>query len=176
LEFTPITQEFARGGYTLQDHLADQGTLDKINERLWDVVVLQENTFVAEQVLPETIDAMIALSEMVIPKGTRVFLFMTWPYENEENMLSGIRETYQNGTRAASATLVPVGLEWQQINENEEVPVNLYNPDGVHPSLEGTFYATAMFYKAIYGFSPSDNPYNAGLSDEMANYLKTKAD
>jgi hypothetical protein len=33
-----------------------------------------------------------------------------------------------------------------------------------------------MFYKAVYGFPPSDNPYNAGLSDEVANYLKTKAD
>jgi hypothetical protein len=66
---------------------------------LWDVVVLQENTFVAEQVLPETIDAIIALSEMVITKGAKVFLFMTWPYENEGNMLSEIRETYQNGSK-----------------------------------------------------------------------------
>lgn len=99
LEFTPIIQEFAKGGYTLQDHLSDQGTLEKINERLWDVVVLQENTFVAEQVLPETIDAIIALSEMVITKGAKVFLFMTWPYENEGNMLSEIRETYQNGSK-----------------------------------------------------------------------------
>lgn len=176
LEFTPIIQEFARGGYTLQDHLSDQGTLDKIKERSWDVLVLQENTFIAEQVLPETIEAMVALSEMVIPKGTKVFLFVTWSYENEDHMLSGIRETYQNGSRATGGKLVPVGVEWQQINQNEEVSVNLYNPDGVHPSLEGTFYATAMFYKAIYGLPPSNNTYNAGLSDEVANYLKTKAD
>jgi len=175
LDFIPLIQEAAIGGYTLQDHLMDISTLNKINERSWDAIIFQENSFVASEVQPASIDAMKELSELVATKGTKVFLFMTWPYKNDSGMLTGIKETYQKGAVATGATIVPVGLDWQAIDQNEEVPLDLYFPDNVHPSLEGTFYASAMFYSAIYGIPPSNNPYNAGLGNEVANYLKTNA-
>ncbi|MEP3210318.1 MAG: DUF4886 domain-containing protein [Maribacter sp.] len=176
LKFDPIIQEIAIGGYTLQDHLGDQATIDKINERSWDVIILQENTAVASEALSSSVNAMQSFSEMVKPKGTKVFLFMTWPYKDRPEMLTGIRKTYQNGVLATSATLVPVGLEWQLIDQNQEVDIDLYDADGVHARLEGTFYAAAMCYRAIYDKSTSNNTYQAGLTTEIANYLKAKAD
>lgn len=106
LTFEPLIQEVAQGGYTLQNHLEDQTTLDKINERSWDIIILQENTSVASEALPSSVDAMKSFSEMVKSKGTRVFLFMTWPYKDNANMLIGIKETYQNGVLATGAKLV----------------------------------------------------------------------
>ena len=41
LGFKPLIQEVAVGGYSLQDHLSDQTTLDKINERSWDAILDQ---------------------------------------------------------------------------------------------------------------------------------------
>ncbi len=176
LKFDPIIQEIAIGGYSLQDHLGDQATLDKINERSWDVIILQENTAVAAEALTSSVAAMQSFSEMVKPKGTKVFLFMTWPYKDRPEMLSGIRKTYQNGVLATRATLIPIGLEWLSIDQNQEVAIDLYDADGVHSRLEGTFYAAAMCYRAIYGKSPSDNAYQAGLTAAIADYLKAKAD
>jgi len=175
LDFKPLIQEAARGGYTLEDHLGDQITLDKINERSWDVIILQENTFIAEQALPSSIEAMKSFAELVKQKGTKVYLFMTWPYKDQREMLAGIQQTYQKGALETGAEIVPVGTEWQSIDENEQVEVNLYDSDGVHPSLEGTFYAAAMFYQAIYGETPSDNIYTGGLETDIATFLKTAA-
>ncbi|TMM56990.1 SGNH/GDSL hydrolase family protein [Maribacter algarum] len=176
LAFEPLIQEAAKGGFSLLDHLTDQSTIDKINERSWDFIILQENTLVASETLPTTIEAMKSLSDMAKQQGAEVLLFMTWPYENQPDMLTGINDTYRNGSFQTNARLVTVGLKWQSINESEEIEFNLYDQDGIHPSLEGTFYAAAMFYKAIYGKLPSENVYRAGLDIELANYLKAQAD
>ncbi|MFS4491559.1 DUF4886 domain-containing protein [Maribacter sp. 2308TA10-17] len=171
-----IIQDAAFGGFTLQDHLENQTTLNKLNERSWDAIILQENTSIAADELPSTQVAMASFAEMVKQKGTKIFLFMTWPYRDNPDMLTSIRQTYENGRLETGGILVPVGEDWLSIQQNTEVDINLYDQDGVHPSLEGSFYTAAMFYKAIYKKSPSDNSYQAGLGNEVSNYLKTRAD
>lgn len=176
LDFTPIISEVAKGGYTLNDHLNDSETIDKINERSWDVMILQENSSVAAEELEETIEAAVALNDLVIRKGTKVLLFMTWPYEDEPQMLAAIKRTYTKSATAIDATIVPIGEDWGSINFENPHNINLYAEDGVHPSLEGTYFATAKFYRAIYDKLPSSNSYQAGLSPIVATYLKEQAD
>jgi hypothetical protein len=175
LEFEPLIQEAAQGGYSLQDHLNDPSTIAKVKGRAWDFIILQENTSVAAETLQSTTDAMIAFSDLVSQNDTKILLFMTWPYKDNPEMLSGIKNTYQAGASAIKGTIVTIGEEWMAIDTNDEVEVNLYDADGIHPSREGTFFASAKFYKAIYKKPPSDNPYQAALGDVVANYLKTKA-
>ena len=175
LELELTTFDTARGGFTLQDHLTDAATLERINERSWDALVLQENTFVAAQELQETLDAMSALASKVRPRGTKIYLFMTWPYEDQPEMLAPLRRIYNKGVLETGGILIPVGEDWMSIHSNEEVPVDLYAPDGYHPSLQGTYYAAAKFFKVIYGKPPSDNPYEGTLGPEVSLFLKTQA-
>jgi len=175
LDLELLAVDAARGGFTLQDHLADSRTIDKINERSWDKIVLQENTFIAAQELPETLSAMNEFAEMVKQKGTEIYLFMTWPYKDQPEMLGPIERINKQAALETGATLVPVGEDWMAIDMNTEVQVSLYDSDGVHPSLQGTFYAAAKFFRVIYGKPPSDNPYQGGLGPELSDYLKTQA-
>lgn len=175
-ELEPVIQEVAKGGYSLEDHLNDPSSLSKINERNWDYVIFQENTSVAAEALESTTDAMIVLADMVAQNNTEILLFMTWPYEERPEMLNGIKKTYESGAKAINATIVPVGEDWTAIDTETEIDVEFYDADGVHATLEGTFYASAKFYKAIYGKTPSQNPYTAGLPTTIANYLKSKAE
>ena len=122
----------------------------KIKERPWDFLILQENTSVAAETLQSTTDAMIGISEMMAQNDTKILLFMTWPYKENPEMLLGIKDTYEAGAAKIKADIVPVGEEWLSIDANEEVEVTLYDLDGVHPSREGTFFATAKFYKVIF--------------------------
>lgn len=170
------TFDSARGGFTLQDHLADAGTLARINERSWDAIVLQENTFVAAQELQETFDAMNELASMVKPRGAKVYLFMTWPYKDQPEMLAPLKRVYAKGILETGGILIPVGEDWMTIQSNDEVPLDLYAPDGFHPSLQGTYYAAAKFYQVMYGQSPSENPYEGTLDPEVSSYLKKQAD
>ena len=90
-------------------------------------------------------------------------------------MLSAIKSTYENTAPLISGTIVPVGLAFQDIHNDPENVISLYDPDGIHPSLEGTLLASAMFYAAIYEKDPRLSNYNAGLTEEDATYLKEKA-
>lgn len=175
-ESEPIIQEIARGGYTLEDHLNDQSSISKIKERDWDYIIFQENTSVAAETLESTTNALIALADMVAQYDTEILLFMTWPYKERPEMLNGITQTYEAGAKAINATVVPVGEDWIAIDTGTEIDVEFYDADGVHPTLEGTFYTSAKFYKAIYGEVPSQNPYTAGLPSVVADYLKRKAE
>lgn len=172
----PVIQEIARGGYTLQDHLNDPSSLSKLKERDWDYVIFQENTSVAAEALESTTNAMIALADMLTHNDTEILLFMTWPYKDRPEMLNGIKKTYEAGAKAINATIVPIGKDWITIANDIEMDLEFYATDGIHATLEGTFYTSAKFYYSIYGKAPSQNPYTAGLPTSVANYLKSKAE
>jgi hypothetical protein len=171
----PLIKDIAKAGYTLQEHFTDPATIEKIQERSWDIIILQENTLIASQESSETVESMKAIADLVSQKGTKIYLFMTWPYKDMPEMLPPIERIYSQGALEIGATIIPVGRNWMSVNDNEDVAVNLYDQDGFHPSREGTFYATAKFYRTLYKKPPSDNPYKGGLGEITANYLKTRA-
>ena len=175
LPYNPVVEKITVDGSTMSQHAQDATTLAKMAEREWDIMVFQENTFVAAN---NPVEATVGMQELrfKIPNSTtRLFLFMTWAYEAEPAMLSAIKTTYETTAPLVSGTIVPVGLAFQEILNDPGNTLTLYNPDGIHPSVEGTFLASAMFYAAIYEKDPRLNPYNGGLAEEDASYLKEKA-
>lgn len=168
-------KEVSFGGFSLADHINNTTAISKINERDWDFIVLQENTFVAANEGESTLAALNKFNEVLGQKRAKVYLFMTWEYKDEPDMYQRIKNTYDDGSLATGAQIVPVGQVWRQIARDSVPNINLYNEDGFHPALQGTFLAAAMFYKKIYGKNPSDNSYKAGLESEVAEYLKLKA-
>ncbi len=174
LSFEPQIEKIAFGGYTLEQHLENELTLKMINEQEWDIVVLQENTFRAAN---EMEAALVAIPEFKakLTANTKVFLFMTWAYEEEPNMLSTLKQTYERAATVIDGTIVPVGIAFDQAQEDISSTISLYNQDGVHPSPEGTFLAAGMFYRAIYEQNPVLNSYNAGFTLATATYLKELA-
>ncbi len=171
----PFIKESTFSGYSLQEHLSNAGTLAKLEERSWEAVVLQENTLVAATNGEATIAAIKDFQELLSKTGTKLYLFMTWPYKEEPQMYNAIKSTYEDAAGLTRATVVPVGTVWKSIQEDQAITVDLYDADGVHPNIMGTYLASALFYAAIYGKSPSGNTYTAGLEEETANYLKQKA-
>ncbi len=171
----PFIKEATFSGYSLQDHLSNAGTLSKLEERSWEAIVLQENTFVAANDSEATIASIKAFQELLSTTGTRIYLFMTWPYKEEPQMYNAIKSTYEDAARATRAKIVPVGTVWRDIQADSEANIDLYDADGVHPNVLGTYLASALFYAEIFDKSPSSNPYNGGLDAETANYLKLKA-
>ena len=47
--------------------------------------------------------------------------------------------------------------------------------DKRHPTLAGTYLAAAVSYAAVFGVSPVDLPYTAGLAPQQAAYLQQVA-
>ncbi len=175
LSYKPLIQEAAFSGYSLAVHLTNEQTLAKVNERSWDIIILQENTDIAVDDTMATLESIKAFQELVGNKGTIIYLLMSWPYKDQPEMLIPIKKTFEEGSQAIGATIIPVGEVWTAINQDGNPNIDLYNADGMHPSLQGTFLAASMCYSYIYNQNPPENPYSAGLENATALYLKQKA-
>ncbi|MEZ2414114.1 DUF4886 domain-containing protein [Muriicola sp. E247] len=175
LDFSPTIEKITMDGASIQDHLENANTLAKLNEKNWDVVIFQENSTVASEQTTETITSLQEMKFALPDNKTKIYLFMTWAYEAEPAMLTNIRATYEQAAPLVSGIVVPIGLAFKEIADDSTFEVTLYNADGIHPSIEGSYLSAAMFYAAIYNKDPVLNSYSAGLETSITSYLKGKA-
>jgi hypothetical protein len=112
-------------------------------------------------------------SDVIRKHGAVPIFLMTWAYENEPAMTAALAEEYTTAGNANNALVVPAGLAFA--NARAKRPdLKLYQKDKRHPTLAGTYLASATVYSAIYkkpagGLLPED------LNPETAKFLQTVA-
>lgn len=140
----------------------------------WDVVVLQED-------LPETNvedfreHARLFVAE-VRKAGARPVLLMAWAYERLGWItMDGIASAHRAAAAELKVDVAPVGLAWQRASERRP-DLNLYAPDREHPSIHGTYLATAVVYATVFERNPSGFSYMpAGIAANDAPFLQNVA-
>lgn len=165
----------AEGGWTLAQHRDAAETRALIGTRPWQYVVLQEQSL--SPALPErlgqlTRPAAQALANQIRQQGAQPLLFMTWGYRdgspkaglgNYRTMQAQLERGYRTLAQELAAPLVPVGLAWQRaLDTVPQLP--LWDEDGSHPSLAGSYLAACVLYGVIHRSSPEGLAYTAGLS------------
>ena len=179
------------GGYTFQNHLVDPVTMSKIHAKPWDYVVLQgqsqEPSFPFGQVNANTLPPAVALADSVYANSFcgQSMYFMTWGRQVGDPQWDSINTFYKMNNRlrnayvriadSANASVAPVGVAWKYIIDNHPT-INLYSPDGSHPSLEGTYLAACTFYASVYRKNSTGATYTAGLDPTIAGVLQSAAD
>jgi hypothetical protein len=183
----------APGGYTFADHMFDPNTQNLIASQQWDYVVLQEQSQVGALPTTETfsnIDATALMydiqesSECAYP----VF-FMTWGRENGDSqycaeypdvcsyggMQQALRENYTQFALENEGYVSPVGWAWKHVRDTHP-NIDLYQPDGSHPSVSGTYLAACVFYCTVFrescvgaSFTSTLQPDNAAILQAIAS-------
>lgn len=174
------------GGATFQQHCSGR-SMSLIQQGDWDYVVLQEQSqlpsFPINQVevecfpyAQELVDSVYAHNPCAVP-----MFYMTWGRENGdqqnaqyypplgtyEGMDSLLYERYMMMKEQNDAAVSPVGRVWRYIRTHYP-EIDLYDSDGSHPSLAGTYVAACTFFTVIHQSNPMEITYNPGLSeDEM---------
>ena len=178
LKFAPNadTARISPGGYTLQNHWEDTSTLETIRSGEWDVVVLQEQSQTPVINYKAFAEYAQKLNSEIKAAGAETILFMTW--ERPDSVQYGVTtqalsNNYTYLGNQLGIKVAPVGLAFARALR-ERPDLILYSADG-HPTLAGTYLATAVFYGVIYDQSPVGINYKAGLSDEDALFLQTIA-
>ena len=180
---TLIVDSSAPGGYTFEAHSTDATTLQKIAAGGWDFVILQEQSQrpafppsqVEQEVYPfaQVLDSLIHVSN---PCAKTVF-FMTWgrKYGDQSNcafypvictyegMQMRLRESYVEMADDNQALVAPVGMAWRA-SWYADSTLNLWSGDNSHPSIDGTYLATCVFYATLFGATPVGNTYTAGIA------------
>ncbi len=147
----------ASGGATLRRHVERSGVLDSLSR--FDVVVLQEQSLFGPTRLVEGLavvgdpaDYRGAVREIAAAArraGTRVVLFATWPREDTPRFLAALHNPVVDAAAETGATVAPVGLVWERLGDR--AGLDLYGPDGSHPSLGGTYVAAVVLARAVLG-------------------------
>ena len=181
------------GGYTFQGHSTNATSLSKIALGTWDFVVLQEQSQmpsfpigqVQSSVFPyaRTLDSLINAANPC----TETMFYMTWGRKNGdasncsvwppvctyEGMDSLLYMRYMMMTDSNHAVVSPVGKVWRALRNNYPL-LDLYQSDGSHPSLAGTYAAACCFYTCIFRKDPTFITYNGSLAlIDAANIRQT---
>jgi hypothetical protein len=176
----------ATGGWTLADHVASQETRKLIAEGTWDYVVLQEQSVipsVAQRRTTEMSPAARVLVDQIHAAGGQPLLFMTWGrrdglpdygFDNFTSMQAQLQSGYTKVAESLDTAVVPVGLAWQRRFE-ENSAISLWDSDGSHPSVEGSYLTACVFYAFIVEESPIGLEFTAGLHAERALQLQRTA-
>ncbi|MCE1254111.1 MAG: hypothetical protein LWX83_11255 [Anaerolineae bacterium] len=180
------TDMAAEGGWTLAEHAASDKTLEKIKQKKWDRVVLQD-----QSILPAFMDyrtqkmypAVRLLAGKITQNGSQMMLFNTWAHRNglpeygitsTLDMQSRLNAAYGGIGLELGAPIVPVGKAWMKA-VSAPYSLDLWQEDGSHPNPLGTYLTACVFYASIYQESPSGLPFYGNLNADQAETLQNIA-
>lgn len=161
-------------GAVLGDHHG--GLQQLMKSREWDVVVLQGHSREAldPDLSPGFHASLEEFSAMIRQNGAEPVLFMTWAYADRQAMTGELEPAFTKLGKEMNMQVIPVGTAFAEAQR--QIPgVVLHDEDRIHPSLAGTYLSAAVFYAALYGKSPADLGYDAGLDEELAGQLRRVA-
>jgi len=149
-----------RGGATLLQQLdpADplgEKALGLLREH-WDYVVLQECSYGPITQNASFVKGAAGLCELIHKAGGTPVFYATWAYAEGGAPLAGIHleydrmcdlleEAYSAAAESGDAVLAKVGRAFSECPERAA----LYDPDGSHPSAQGTELAAEVIINAI---------------------------
>ena len=115
--------------------------------------------------------------------GAKPVLYMTWGrkngfpevgFSNFSSMQEQLTFGYLNIAHELGIRVAPVGVAWETAHERKP-SLELWQGDGSHPTLAGTYLAACVFYAVLYQESPEELKYKVGLSRETARFLQSLA-
>jgi uncharacterized protein DUF4886 len=123
------------------------------------------------------------LVAMVRHASAHPLFFMTWAHEygwpqdglaDYGVMQAAIDDGYLAIAQEEGVALAPVGAAWQTAVAGRASPA-LWQNDGSHPTVKGTYLAACVFYATIFRQSPMGLRYHDGLPDTDAARLQQVA-
>ncbi|MDK9699068.1 MAG: hypothetical protein OEM52_02805 [bacterium] len=172
----PVIESITGGGYTLQMHYNTTTTQQQIATGDYDIVILQEqSTRPVEEPAP-MIQYGRSLQLLAANSGAETGLFMTWARQNNPPMITPLQQAYDSLGHLVNALVSPVGLAFEEVRTTMPT-MNLYDTDGSHPSVYGTYLAVCVFYASLWNRSPIGVNYvcDPSITDTEKTFLQTTA-
>ena len=137
-----------KGGATLEGLYMETDALEVLRGEKWDLVVLQEqsqlglNKFNGDVTVnrPEAFFAWARIWDAEIrARGARTVFLNTWARRGRGETQAQLDWAYATIARELGAGLIPAGAAFQNVSG-----IELYRPDGSHPSEAGSYLAACV--------------------------------
>lgn len=143
--------------FSLEDHWQRGDAATAIARGRWTTVVLQQGP----SALPESRVLLREYARKFADAIRRVraapALYMVWPASARVADFDDVRTSYQLAARDVRGLFLPVGEAWRTVWKRDS-RVELYGPDGFHPTQTATYLAALVIYQRLTGRSPLDVP------------------
>lgn len=159
----------AHGGYALEDHWDRQEPHAAIAEKTWDVVVLQQGASGSDEGRAALIEYTKKFDGKIRGAGAVTALYSVWPpngYPGYTDYFDRISTSYSLAADTVDGMLFPVGEAWRAAWRRDST-IELYSPDQLHPSLEGSYLAALVIFQQLYDRSPIGLPASLPLQPPL---------
>ncbi len=159
-----------KGGSTLDFKAKNSPYKEKIEQKSYDYVVLQEQTDVAIGDYTTYTRGAKNIVKLLQNQDANIYVRSVWPRQNSSystnttKMINNAKQVAKdvNGTLINDAKAFKVA-------KSEKIP--MYIPDNNHPSTEGAYLSAACIYKHIYNTDVSKIQFYYGISTKRAKRL-----
>ena len=172
----------ARPNFALIDHVEGKSNaLQVIQEGSWDYVVLQQGPSSLDLSRDTLVLATRLLDPYIQAAGGRSALLMVWPESSRFEFFDAVRASYQFAAQEVDGLFLPAGEAWRGAWATD-AQLQLYGPDGYHPSELGTYLAALVVFEGTTGRDARSLPADAvvagrslGISPGRARLLQRAA-
>ncbi len=182
---TPIiTETYAAPGGILAERIKDGHVLAALNDRKFDVVVLQEQAGKLAACMAMALDqrtapcaaslrAYVQATELASAKGARTLIFATWGPDDRWH--GRLQRSAKMISQQSSADVFNAAGALQALKKASP-GTNLF-PDGTHPSTQASLMLALALYREVTGIAPIARdlrvaapllPINAAVSPDSA--------
>jgi hypothetical protein len=145
------------GGYSLEDHWNQGDSRAAIAKGGWDFVVLQQGPSASADGRKSLLDYARVFDREIRKVGATPALYMVWPSSNRQQDFDGVSRSYSLAAGEVKGLLLPAGDAWR-IAWKLDSQLELYSPDGLHPTPTGSYLAALVIYAQLFKSSPVGLP------------------
>lgn len=155
------------GGASLRMHWNKGEAEKEIRAGKYDYVVLQEQSTLPIKNAKRMHENIRLFDEVVKASGAKTALYLTWARKNAPESQTAITDAYLAIGKELGATVVPVGIAWQNFLGTYSQPV-LHDQDQSHPTLAGSYLSACVFFAVLFGEAP------VGISGNLKGLSQTE--
>ena len=149
------------GGATLKQHFEASGALDKIRMGKFTHVVLQGQSLEALAKPEDFLNYAAKLALEIEKSGAKTVFYQTWARRegapeyaeiwsrgSPKSMQTALSAAYAKAAAPSGARVARVGDAWRKLLDEKGAPI-LFDADGSHPSMTGSYVAACVLYEAV---------------------------
>jgi hypothetical protein len=164
--------------FSLADHW-DRGDAQRaIADGPWDFVILQQGPSALPDSRALLVEYAGKFAEEIRRAGAQPAIYMVWPPLDREAEWDDVTASYVAAAEAVHGTLLPGG-EAIRAAYRADRSITLFEGDGFHPALAGSYAVALTMYSRLTGASPRGLTAKAGgstLPPSQITSLETAAE
>lgn len=141
-------EQVIAGGASLRRHWNSGRPQALLARKHYDDVVLQEQSTLPVKNPARYHENVRVVLPAIAEHGAHAWLYQTWARREEDGAQAVLDEAVRSIARETGASVVPVGDVWQQARA---AGLDLYDRDGSHPNLAGSYLAACVFARVLGG-------------------------